>query len=250
MSLYRKFKHLVLRIFSIYDLHQYNKYVDILFLPTLKMKDKIPVNFSCKCMQLPPGFDKKCSGFSTCKKANINSLKLLYVGGVNRFYNISLLLKAIGKLKNVYITICCRKLDWQNYGSEYTSLLNDKIFIVHKKGNELKTLYNDCDIACHLAPPVEPFTFAMPIKLFEYIGYNKPILTYKGSEMADMITSANIGWAINYTLDDICSFFNNLELKELKEKNRSLQICKPLHTWDQRAMKVHNVLNGTNHKSL
>ena len=80
----------------------------------------------------------------------------------------------------------------------------------------------------------------MPVKLFEYMSYNKPILATKDTVAGDFVKENNIGWTINYNYNTIKNTLNYLrdnkeEIKEKKENQKNIIIN---NTWEARAGKV------------
>ena len=45
----------------------------------------------------------------------------------------------------------------------------------------------------------EYWAFASPVKLYEYIGYKKPIIASKGTLSGQFVESNAIGWSIDYS---------------------------------------------------
>ena len=92
--------------------------------------------------------------------------------------------------------------------------------------------------------PLKYWEFAMPLKLFDYIKYNKPIIAVKNTKVGSFVNNNGIGWCIDYNKDDLENLFNqflnNLNLINSKIKNIQA-ICKN-HTWENRINTIKNVM--------
>ena len=67
--------------------------------------------------------------------------------------------------------------------------------IIHESGKELEKYYEEADI-CSLF--FESESFAMPIKLFEILGHQKPIAT-KNTAAGEFIKRNKVGWEVSYS---------------------------------------------------
>lgn len=232
-----------------YDLLKYNEILDILYLPTKLMYSYIPFEFKKKICELPPGIDKKMlqDNFQVHMDEN-EFLKLFYVGGLNEMYNLEKLFKAVSELDNVYLTVCCRENDWEKSKETYSKYLNNNIKIVHKSGKELIPYFREADICSLFFEPIEYRKFAMPVKLFEYMTYKKPILSTKNTATGDFVEKNNIGWNIDYSdmklIKSLKYIANNK--KVLKEKQKSIELIINSNTWEARAQKIADDLTSLN----
>ena len=104
----------------------------------------------------------------------------------------------MAQLPSVCLTICTHPNQWESVEEEYTDLMRDNIRVVHESGEGLIPLYEEADVACLYVQPDEYRTFASPVKLYEYIGYAKPVLSSVGTLASDFITDNDCGWAIPY----------------------------------------------------
>ncbi|MDG5815537.1 glycosyltransferase [Chitinispirillales bacterium ANBcel5] len=222
----------------------YRKYVDKLFIPTLAMSDILPSKWPKKLLyDLPPGAEirEKENGVSNSK------LRLLYVGGIKLpFYDLRGLFKAINKLNNVELTICCRKEEWELNQSMYGYIDYTKVKVVHKDGNDLDDLYKNADIFALLWASHPYLKHTLPYKLFETIGAGVPIITTAGTATTDFVNDNDIGWVVtgDNEIVDICNRLNS-NRSELIETTKSIMSLRDCHTWDLRAKKIVSTLMST-----
>lgn len=224
-----------------HDLKQYERNVDIVYLPSMQMAKYIPIINQLKFLDLPPGQDIVSSDESQENKKGLN---LLYIGGMSSHYQLHEAFIAISKLPSVTLTVCTREREWEAVKSGYLYPLPSNIKIVHRSGIELNELFNQSDIAMLFVKPQEYWEFAAPFKLYEYIGYKKPIIASKGTLSAELIESNDIGWSIEYVSSNLVNLLlnviNNPQLLKVKKEN--LELVYENHTWKNRAQRVIKTL--------
>lgn len=222
-----------------YDLFKYRRILDILYLPSLKMQDHIPSSFNCKVENLPPGFEQKQLNPIKALEAKLN---LFYVGGFGSHYQMQELFEAVSQLDYINLTICTRKAEWlskqKNNYAKFADLKN--VQIVHKQSHELMELYEQADIAMLFVKPMDYWAFAVPIKLFEYIGNQKPIIATQDTYAGDFVEKNKIGWSIPYQSNELVKLLKELhENKEqINSKREHLAEAYINNTWEARARKV------------
>lgn len=229
-------KKLILKIMYQFDLIIYQKYIDILYIPSIKMSKYLGFKFSC-IKQLPPGASKIYINESRKKIQNIN---VFYVGGVSNHYRIHKLLKVIGDFPEISLTICCREKEWQNNLYGYKHLLKPNINIVHLSGEDLLPIYKKADVVSLFMENTTYRDFAMPVKLFEYLAYQKPIIATKGTAAGDFIEANGVGWVIPYDEKALKEILNQIKRNPeiLIEKKRNISKILPRNTWKSRALQV------------
>ena len=113
--------------------------------------------------------------------------------------------------------------------------------VVHTSGDEnLKPYYEKADVALLTAPRTFYRDFAIPIKIFEYMSYLKPVLVTNCTETARIVNENNTGWVTEDTVDAVaekimylCS--NPDEVMKVKE---SMKQARQNNLWRSRAEKV------------
>lgn len=219
-----------------YELRQYRKFIDVLFLPSKEMAKYIPYAEDFNMDDLPPGHEvEEVYNYELNKK-----LRLIYVGGLNDAYKCDKLLES--DCKNAEITISTRKEEWEQVKDKFT--LADNIKVLFLKGKELSEKYILNNIALLFVEPDEYRKFAMPVKLFEYIGYGLPIIATKGTLVGEFIEKEQIGWVIPYDSDEFNELIDYLSQnqKEVLAKRDNILSIRRFHSWESRAQKVINIL--------
>lgn len=243
-----KWKSTISKSFYHYDLKQYQKTLTKLYLPSLKMGEYLPIVSSSLFEDLPPGHSSTNKTENNDDTFNKAKLELLYIGGLSNHYQMHKLFNVLSYFskEEVHFTLCTRKEEWTNMCREYLNPMPENISIVHKSGEELQPLYKKADIAMLFVKPQEYWEFASPVKLYEYLGEHKPIITTQGTLAGEFAEKNGIGWNIPYKEEDLIQLLNQLLedpnlLKKMQEETK--EVAKK-HSWKTRAMQVATDLTG------
>ena len=226
-----------------FDLHEYKKYVNIMYLQSLKMADYLPVVFPV-IRSLPPG----CNDYGQNVFRFKENLNVLYVGGIGNHYKMHKLLNVIGEYSDINLTICCREYDWHKISKDYKPYLKSNIKIVHVSGDDLIPLYKKADITSIFVEKHNYWEFVMPLKLYESLGHHKPIVATENTVVGNFVRDNDVGWTIPYDESNLsnllCKILNNQKM--LKEKQKNIEKIISKHTWQARARQVCDDLIGFN----
>src|SRR3712207_3649221 len=134
------------------------------------------------------------------------------------------LFKVANELPWIKLTVCCRESDWNNVADAYLNYLNERISIIHKSGEELYAYVKKADILNLFIRPTEYWEFAVPVKLFTYISYKKPIISAKNTVTGNFVEKNNIGWSIDYSKEELIKMLTELKnnRKEIVEKTSNI----------------------------
>lgn len=216
------------------DLKMYNNLLDKLYLPSMKMGEYIDVVRKDIMDALPPAH----STSEYISKPNYTGkINLLYIGGIGADYKMHKLFNALKKLPNVSLTLCTRESDWLLVKDEYGSL-PDNIDIVHKSGSELDVLYDKSHLAVLFVEPKDYREFAVPFKLYEYIGRNKPIICTSSTLVGEFVAENNIGWVLKYDDKELVDLLSHIGKADIDIKSEQVLHVKENETWESRARKV------------
>ncbi|MEF9941969.1 MAG: glycosyltransferase [Lachnospiraceae bacterium] len=238
-----KFKQLVTIPLYYYDLHQYKKFVDVLYLPSMRMKPVMGIDMNYK--ELPPGCIEPEEGFNGLQFVKSNNLEqrilhLFYVGGVGKLYDLEKLFEVVSKLQFVKLTVCCREAEWDEWKIHYKDKLNERISIIHKSGVELLPYYETADISMLFFDNQGYRSFAMPIKLFEYLSYGTPVIATNNTSAGDFVEQNDVGWSIDYNTEELTKLLESISFDSnvLKDKQQKIQSALKKNTWRARAQQV------------
>lgn len=239
-------KRVIAYIFYNYDLYKYNKLLDVFYLPSIKMYDYVPLDFRGKVEELPPASDINNICYENNFKDHINSLNIFYVGGLSYLYNLRYLFQVVNENKELRLIVCCRKREWEAEKFEYQKYINSRIQIIHKSGNDLIPYFKKANLFSIFVEPLKYWEFAIPVKLFDYLAYRKPIISTNGTAAGEFVKKNDIGWSIDYSKDilkkQLIYIFENPKLLDDKIKNMKLILSD--NTWEARAKKVLRDLKG------
>jgi glycosyltransferase involved in cell wall biosynthesis len=238
-------KRIILKFFYNYDIYNYKKNINYLYLPSMKMLEYIP-NIeidSFNIRALPPGV---MTEFVPIYGDSINKeLSIFYVGGIGKVYQFRILLKVISEMKNINLTVCLREQEWINEKDDYKIYINQNINIIHKSGKDLLPYFSNADILSLFLEPNEYRKFAMPLKLFEYIEKGKPIIATSNTAVGEFVKENDIGWVIDYNyneLKNLLEYINNNK-HEINIKKQNIKKCAHLNSWKNRVKQISKDLS-------
>lgn len=226
-------KKMVINTMHRFDLFVIKNTCKKMYFPTNMMgdlfdfKDKEP---------LPPGCE-----IVDITRNEIDSVEIIYVGGLSEQYGGKLLLESLDKVNNdrkMNLHVVCREDD-KKYLEGYEN--KDWIHLYHVSGDELLEVYKKANVA--IIPRKVDFymDFAMPVKLFEYISYGLPIITTKCKEVAKFVSENNIGVVCDDNVDSLYKSLINMKLSDIDEYSKNVQITRKNNTWLKRVEQIANL---------
>lgn len=226
------------------DLWAYRHTLTRLYLPSEQMAEHVPGIPRGLQAALPPGCEivdrEHHAGHS-------GSLELFYVGGLNEHYRLHSFVRAVARARDTHLVMCTRRDGWESLRSEYQPLLGGHTDVVHRSGGELTQLYAQADIAVLAVEPQPYREFAVPFKLFEYIGQGIPVIATRGTLVGELVEELGIGWIVPYEVEAMAALLGRLrdtpgEVAAVAERVRHVA---PAHTWEARARQVVTDLIGS-----
>ncbi|MCD8423127.1 hypothetical protein [Tenacibaculum finnmarkense] len=236
------YKRILAILFYKFDLYYYNKILDVLFLPSKLMYDYLPIKVNCKVIDLPPAISN-VTVTQNIKKSN--KIDFIYIGGISSIYDIKLFTKVVHDIGLNSINLCTRKPEWNVAKKDYEPY-SKCIKVYHKSGNELDEIYNKSSVALYFVKPQEIWSFAMGVKLFEYLSYRKPIIAVEGTAVGNFVSQNNVGWVIPYNegkLKNLILFINE-NPQEILLKIKNIEKIINENTWEARVMQIANDLGS------
>ena len=218
------------------DLKIYEKTLHSFYLPSEKMGHYVGSEKLMKGIkELPPGTDPETANHKT-----EGQLTVFYVGGLGGHYRIEELLKAIVRTPSCRAVICCREEEWNREKEYYSPLLCDRIEIIHKSGRELAPYYEQADLGSLMFPPMEYRDFAMPVKAFEYLAHELPMIATKGSSIGEFVERNSLGWVLDNSAEKISELLDYIahHPETIDEKRRCCAREILNNTWLCRAKLV------------
>ena len=231
-----------------YDIREYKKYLTRLYVADLKVCDYLQEPKLTRIAQeLPPGAEDIIVSTRKYSKRDFvkDPLKIFYVGGIGKQYQIIELVKAVYKTPNCDLTVCCRESEWAQEKNNFKLYMCEKIHVIHKSSDELSENYNSADVCSLLFKQDRYREMAKPFKAYEYLANEIPMLSTKGTAIGDFIEKENIGWNIRFEANAIAETLEYIieHSDELEMKRRYCMEAKKRNLWKRRALQVVNGLS-------
>lgn len=223
------------------ELEVYKRVLTKLYLPSERMLEYLPGLSKSKISALPPGHDvyKNIEYPQSLYTNTINKLKVFYVGGLNDAYQMHVMVETVNSRSDINLVICTRESEWNLFKRQYPAISNN-IQVIHMTGESMLQFMKRADLVSLFIKPKEYCSFAVPFKLFEYIGHKKPIIASENTYFGDFVSQKNIGWSIPYSKKELNSLFDKLISNPLLIQNKIDNINRIVedHTWRNRAQQV------------
>ena len=220
----------------------FNRYIDHLFLPSNRMAIYLHTPWPTDHVsRLPPGCD-----IHECRHPDRNGkLVCFYVGGIQPpVYDMKSMIESFNTTDHARLVLCCRQEEWQSLSGYYAGNLRN-IDVVHASGDSLQRYYCDADLFIAAWTHDPYMEIAMPIKIFESLGYGIPVIITAGSEAAEFIKSNDAGWVID-NLADLPDLLKRLQDNrgEIARRRDAVMQLRTRHTWQDRARQIITTLAG------
>lgn len=231
----------VIKQMQISQLKFFARACDILYFPSKSMADEFDV--PCKLV-LPPGCFEPTISKPRDKKHKC--LHALFVGGAAKNHGTYLTLEAFEIANRTGVrcelTYVCPQQQWTDLGVDaHDQRYKEWLRVVHASGDEnLIAYYEWADITLLTAPRTHYRDFAVPVKLYEYMSYLKPMLVTDCIETAKVVNENKVGWVVKDNANDIANAL--VELSNNPSLVSSYRECmitaRATNLWTIRAKKV------------
>jgi glycosyltransferase involved in cell wall biosynthesis len=241
---------LLMRPYYLLDLALYRRTINHLFLPSERMIEYLPHMSGIERSALPAGMD--APGLMASKRwhyrgSSGRGIRIIYVGGIDtELYDARMLFRAVKETPAASLVCCFRKGEWEGCREAYEDCSCPRIRVFHEQGQGLAELYKEADIGSVFLKPVKYREFAMPFKLFEYLGAGLPTLGVEGTASGDFMRETGIGWVIPYEVDELKRFLATIgeRSEEAEGVGERMEAAIRANTWDARAARIATVLGA------
>src|SRR5690554_502251 len=233
-------KALVAKAAYRFDLWVYKQTLSKLYLPSVEMGRYVPYVNPKIFEALPPGHTSpEVEDQSMIYDGQSRPLRLFYVGGMSSHYQLHELFKVASELPQIELTVCTREEEWSAEKDSYPAL-TPNIRVIHKAGTAMEEELRRSDIAVLFVKPQEYREFASPVKLYEYLGFCKPILASEGTLAGKFVAENDVGWTIPYDKEPLKQLLIALvkDPSQVSGRFRNLKDVAINHSWEARARKV------------
>ncbi|UBH04863.1 hypothetical protein K8P10_000374 [Leucobacter sp. Psy1] len=249
-----RFRAAIMRQFYRADLRRYRRGGLTVFLPSERMGEWVPIVPADRFVPLPPGAEIRDAKPSTPTATDAGAapddaapLEVLYVGGLGKNYQLHETARAFTRVEHARLTICTREADWAAAAAEYGEFVGDRVRVVHRSGEELRELYAAADVCVLAVKPIVYWDFASPMKLYEYLGYGKPVLASEGTLAGRVVESEGIGWTVPYREDALRAVLERLSADRGEVERCAVRAreVRAEHSWEARARQAAVALTGS-----
>lgn len=227
-----------------WDLHTLRHHVDCVFLPSEQMAKYLDLG-RARVAALPPGH-----GQADAIPGPDEGLRLFYVGGIGAHYRLEGLFDGVARAAaegvDVSMTVCTGEEMWRSEQRTYSAFESPAIRVVHAQAPDLRAHFEAANVGALYVEPDPYWGFAVPVKLYEYLGSGKPILAAAGSLTGEFVSNQGVGWSVEYRPDALAATLRRLanNPREITgRRDRVLQV-RGEHTWAHRAHEVALALAG------
>lgn len=213
----------------------FQKYCDILYFPSQSMARL----FEHKHKELLP--PAASPDFSLSQELHHC---VTYVGGISRRYGTDILLEAMriireDKGRDIRLLLVCRENTIETFAPQ--AMADPSIEVLHVSGSgALKEVYRRADMGLFPGRRDIYMDFAVPVKLFEYIGYGLPVVTTDCVESKNLCEASGFGVCVSDTPEafaqGILRLYDEPELMRTCRENAQKAAAE--QTWQSRAQKV------------
>lgn len=222
-----------------FDLWVYQKTLTRIYLPSIEMGAYIPMISPLALSALPPGHANDEIKNEVMPDLSKRPLKLFYVGGMSKHYQMHRLFEVVREMPGIELIVCTREDEWLAVKRQYPAL-TPNIQVLHLSGKDMEDELRAADVALLFIEPYEYWNFASPVKLYEYLGFQKPIIASKGTLAGKFVEDNGIGWTIPYDAQEIKKLLKVLstDLSAHVDIHNKIQQISPQHSWQSRASQV------------
>ena len=201
MSVKDRLKRFVVKKMSIHQWNVFRENLTRIYFPS----ETMGAEFDCprKDVLPPGGFVTELSKGS----APTGPVQCIFVGGAAVNHGTILTLDAFAALNRERVRAklfyICPEAQWKALGID-ADKYKDWLEVIHTSGDEnLKPYYERSDVALLTAPRTFYRDFAVPIKLYEYMSYHKPMLVTDCTETARCVEENRVGWVTKADVESV-----------------------------------------------
>lgn len=248
-DLVNRTKRIVIKWMQQRDWKVFRRVCSHIFFPS----DTMAEHFDCENKSaLPPGAVSDRQTDITAEQERIckaDVLHYFYVGAASKRYGIDLLMSAF---KEVNADGLCAKLicvcpenQWKEYYGDRAPQ-GEWLELHHVSGDEkLAPLYEKADVCIVAALRCTYNDFGIPIKLFEYFSYRKPVAVTNCVEALRILEHTKAGWVFEDNAEALKKLILQLDADRaavLEAKKNSIAALEE-NTWEKRAQTVIDILS-------
>lgn len=228
------------------ELRAYRRWLDRVYLPSLQIADYVPHLRGDQVAALPPG------GKVVDSPSTSSELTVLYVGNLSSYYRMTAMVGAVADTPGVRMILCTPEEAWAAVSRDYEPFLEGGVEVVHRHGDGLHELFARADICSLMVEPSEYRDFASPVKLYEYLGYGKPVLASARTLAGQTIAAGDLGWEVPYEREALVGILTRLRdhPHQVRAATQRVLAARTEHTWEARARTVRDDLRRVDRRTV
>lgn len=225
------------------DLVGYRRNKVHFFLPSEPMSKLVGLGGGDSFSALPPATDP---GRVLGLPPPGDGLNLVYVGGLGGHYDLGVFLQSLTSAPGVHLDLVTCPEQWRAAVHTMPELSGAAVSVHHKHAGELAPLYAGSHIGVFAIRPSAYLDIAVPVKLFEYIGYGRPIIATRGTEAGRIVEANGVGWVVDHERSALTNLLIHLRNhpQEVADRAAAAVRMAESNTWADRARTVRDVLTG------
>lgn len=186
------------------------------------------------------------SHFKDIKKIKSEYLRLNYAGTVRDYDSFKMLIEAVKGNEDVEVNI-------YGIGGILDSLKElskeNKNVYIHGKYDGVKEseyIYKVTDVVYSVySPNRENWSTGLPVKLFESLWTETPMIAIIGTAFGNFVEMNNVGFTFDYTIKGLKSLIKEIKNSDLLEEKRSnIRKIKSNFTWEQVVSNLELIYKG------
>lgn len=179
--------------------------------------------------------------------------KCIYIGAVSEVDGTIELIQALELLnrdeeKNkIGLILVCREKEWEKIKIRIEEI-PEWLDVRHISGAQLVQVYREVDVAIFPRQKDIYLDLAVPVKLFEYFGFGKPVISTRRTEVERFVNLYQCGLLCGDSAEAIAAaikeFYEDANLQ--KKLYENVRVAAKQNRWEDRAKQVLKDLTTTN----
>jgi glycosyltransferase involved in cell wall biosynthesis len=190
---------------------------------------------------VPLGFDfERWKNFKPIELDDFKSIiNIVFVGDLSKSMKINHLIYSLAGNPRYSLTFVGGGENIQSTKKIVKDMGADNIYF---KGYLEKRFLVDEMHNYHISVVPMHVKYSMPNKLFDAIGSYRPILVFGKNDAADFVEKNNIGWVLDFDLEQSKSFFHHLTIDDIIDRSRNILLIRDNYSKDSIYSKAIRII--------
>lgn len=239
-----RLKRYYTNMFHLYEIRLYNRYLDAFYYP---LDDREKVYGKLKTLNKRIPYYPLSAGADLHQPSqNGQEDYFVYIGG-NRpdLHDLTVLMQAFGRVPEKRLKICTPRKSWEHNKKHYQPYLSPNIEILHLVNSEAQELLSRAKYGLNYFPDSVYRQYTTTYKLFEYAGYDLPVICNRNDPVGQIVKELGIGYPIEHSVEILSRWLRKTPSEEAyKSMQAHIAQIKKQHSWQMRAKTVRDTLCG------